>query len=131
MTAVSRLALSNFRNYADAVVEPGEGFVLLSGDNGAGKTNILESVSLLAPGRGLRGAALSEMARQSGPGGFAVAARTADADIGTGTEPDAPERRKVRINRASASVLLMVAAGSRLVSVSLMPFNDKHFGTTR
>ena len=57
MTAVTRLALTDFRNYADAVLEAGNGFVLLSGDNGAGKTNILEAVSLLAPGRGLRGAA--------------------------------------------------------------------------
>ncbi len=70
---VTRLSLTDFRNYTDAVLEAGDGFVLLSGDNGAGKTNILEAVSLLAPGRGLRGAALSEMARQPGPGGFAVA----------------------------------------------------------
>jgi DNA replication and repair protein RecF len=88
MTAVTRVALTDFRNYRDAILEVGHGFVLLSGDNGAGKTNILEAVSLLAPGRGLRGAALSEMARQGGPGGFAVAARTGDADIGTGTEPE-------------------------------------------
>ncbi len=73
MIALARLALTDFRNYAEAVLEPGPGFVLLSGDNGAGKTNVLEAVSLLAPGRGLRGAALSEMARSNGPGGFAVA----------------------------------------------------------
>ena len=74
MTALSRLALTDFRNHACALVEPGAGFVLLSGDNGAGKTNILEAVSLLTPGRGLRGAALGEMARSEGPGGFGVAA---------------------------------------------------------
>ena len=104
MTAVTRLSLTDFRNYADALVEPAGGFVLLSGDNGAGKTNILEAVSLLAPGRGLRGAALSEMARQDGPGGFAVAARLDEADIGTGTIAAAPERRQVRVNGATASV---------------------------
>ena len=71
---VTRLALTDFRNYAAALLEPGPGFVLLSGDNGAGKTNVLEAVSLFAPGRGLRGAGLGEMARQGGPGGFAVAA---------------------------------------------------------
>ena len=71
---VSRLALTDFRSYADALVAPGPGFVLLHGDNGAGKTNLLEAVSLLSPGRGLRGAALSEMARKGGPGGWAVAA---------------------------------------------------------
>ena len=71
---VSRLALTDFRSYASALIEPGPGFVLLYGENGAGKTNLLEAVSLMSPGRGLRGAALSEMARKGGPGGFAVAA---------------------------------------------------------
>ena len=71
---ISRLALTDFRNHAAALIEPGPGFVLLSGDNGAGKTNVLEAVSLLTPGRGLRGSALSEMARSEGPGGFGVAA---------------------------------------------------------
>ncbi|WP_423787425.1 AAA family ATPase, partial [Klebsiella pneumoniae] len=47
-----RLVLTDFRNHADAVIAPGDGFVVLTGDNGAGKTNILEAVSLLAPGRG-------------------------------------------------------------------------------
>ena len=61
---VSRLALTNFRSYASALIEPGPGFVLLYGENGAGKTNLLEAVSLLSPGRGLRSAALSEMARR-------------------------------------------------------------------
>lgn len=71
---VSRLALTDFRSYADALIEPGPGFVLLYGENGAGKTNLLEAVSLLSPGRGIRGAPLSEMARMDGSGGFAVAA---------------------------------------------------------
>jgi DNA replication and repair protein RecF len=69
---VSRLALTDFRSYPSARLEPGPGFVLLSGENGAGKTNLLEAVSLLSPGRGLRGAALSEMARIGGNGGFSV-----------------------------------------------------------
>ena len=56
MISVARLALTDFRSYASALIEPGPGFVLLSGDNGAGKTNMLETVSLLTPGRGLRGA---------------------------------------------------------------------------
>jgi len=101
---VSRLAVTDFRSYASALIEPGPGFVLLSGDNGAGKTNLLEAVSLLTPGRGLRGAALSEMTRRGGDNGWAVAANADDVDIGTGTPPDAPERRQVRINGARASV---------------------------
>ncbi|HXH00015.1 MAG TPA: DNA replication/repair protein RecF [Sphingomicrobium sp.] len=134
MTALARLVLTDFRNHAAATIAPGRGFVLLSGDNGAGKTNVLEAVSLLTPGRGLRGAALSEMARSGGQGGFGVAATLAppldgeglgwgDASggnaavlpsnptsssvgpsIATGTLAAAPERRQVRINSASASV---------------------------
>jgi DNA replication and repair protein RecF len=100
---IARLSLSDFRSYADAVLAPGPGLVVLTGDNGAGKTNLLEAVSLLAPGRGLRGAALGEMARQGGAGGFAVAARLGDTDIGTGTAAAAPDRRQVRINGAAAS----------------------------
>jgi len=61
-------------------------------------------VSMLAPGRGLRGVALSEMARQSGGGGWAVAARLDATEIGTGTLASAPERRQVRVNGAPASV---------------------------
>ncbi|HET7708244.1 MAG TPA: DNA replication/repair protein RecF [Sphingomicrobium sp.] len=101
---VSRLSLTDFRSYPDALIEPGPGFVLLSGDNGAGKTNVLEAVSLLTPGRGLRGAPLSEMARIGGSGGFAVAARVGETDIGTGVQPSAPDRRQVRVNGAAAAV---------------------------
>ena len=101
---VSRLSLTDFRSYPAALIEPGPGFVLLSGENGAGKTNLLEAVSLLSPGRGLRGAPLSEMARIDGKGGLAVAARLGDVEVGTGTLPAAPERRQVRVNGAPALV---------------------------
>ena len=102
---IARLALTDFRNHAAALVEPGEGFVLLSGPNGAGKTNVLEAVSLLTPGRGLRQVPISEMARSEGSGGFSVSARLEGAvELGTGTLPTAPDRRQVRINAAAASV---------------------------
>lgn len=101
--AVKRLVLTDFRNHADAVLGPGAGFVVLTGENGAGKTNILEALSLLAPGRGLRASPLGEMARQGGSGGFGVAATLGPAELGTGTRPDAPERRLVRINGAAAA----------------------------
>src|SRR3954447_16344280 len=104
MSFVTRLSLSDFRSYADALIAPGPGLVILTGENGAGKTNILEAVSLLTPGRGLRGATLSDMARADGPGGFAIGARLGDdVDLGTGTLAAAPERRQVRINGADAS----------------------------
>ena len=121
---VSRLDLTDFRSYASALIEPGPSFVLLSGENGAGKTNLLEAVSLLGPGRGLRGAALGEMARQGGNGGFAVAARLGDTDIGTGTQPLAPERRQVRINGAPAAVNSL---GEWLSILWLTPAMDRLF----
>ncbi len=104
---LSRLTLSDFRNYEDALILPCAPFVLLSGDNGAGKTNILEAVSLLAPGRGLRGARLADMARQNARGGFGIAAQADGVTLGTGTLPQAPDRRQVRIGGAAraASVL--------------------------
>ncbi len=101
--ALARLVLTDFRNHREALLAPGPGLVVLTGENGAGKTNVLEAVSLLSPGRGLRGATLSEMAGTGGAGGFAVSARLGDVEIGTGTSPSAPERRQVRINGAAAS----------------------------
>ncbi len=121
---VNRLVLTDFRSYASATIEPGEGFVLLTGENGAGKTNLLEAVSLITPGRGLRGAPLSEMARQAGLGGFAVAAKLGETDIGTGTHPDAPERRQVRINGAPAAVNSL---GEWLSVLWLTPAMDRLF----
>jgi len=101
---LSRLVLTDFRNHAALSLAPGPGFVVLTGENGAGKTNILEAVSLLAPGRGLRRATLGAMARQGGAGGFGVAATLDDGvDLATGTVPTAPERRVVRIQGATAS----------------------------
>ena len=101
---VSRLTLTDFRSYESASLEVSDGFVLLFGENGAGKTNLLEAVSMLAPGRGLRAVPLSDMARKGGSGAWAVAAKLGDADVGTGTLAAAPERRQVRINAVPASV---------------------------
>lgn len=100
---LTRLLVTDFRSYPSAAIEPGAGFNILAGENGAGKTNLLEAVSLLSPGRGLRGASLGEMARSGGPGGFSVSARLGDVEIGTGALATAPERRQVRINGAPAS----------------------------
>ena len=72
---VSKLTLTNFRNYAGLSLAFGPGAVVLSGDNGAGKTNLLEAISLLTPGRGLRRAPYADVAREGGDGGFAVHAR--------------------------------------------------------
>ena len=108
--AISRLKLSNFRNYATADVALEPGLVVLAGENGAGKTNLLEAVSLLTPGRGLRRAAYGEMQGKAGTGGFAIHATVENPDgeteIGTGTSGATGEGengRRVRINGANAS----------------------------
>ncbi len=124
---LARLSLTDFRSYAAATIEPGTGFVVLTGDNGAGKTNILEAVSLLAPGRGLRGAALSEMARKGGTGGFTISARLGDIDFGTGTLATAPERRIVRVQGTTRSA---TALAEWLSIVWLTPAQDRLFGDT-
>ncbi|PZU93859.1 MAG: DNA replication/repair protein RecF [Chelatococcus sp.] len=111
MTAVARLILQDFRSY-EALDLPVEGrIVALVGENGAGKTNILEALSLFAPGRGLRRAELSAMARQGGEGGFAVSIALADdgSRLGVGLGPADAEGRRARLARIDG-----VAAGSAL-----------------
>jgi DNA replication and repair protein RecF len=107
--ALDRILLANFRNHRDTALDGSAQFNLLVGENGAGKTNVLEAISLLAPGRGLRHASLADMPAQSGPGGFAVSAQlTADdgaVTLGTGANPDRPKRRVVQINQAEAPAI--------------------------
>lgn len=122
---LSRLVLTDFRNHAALTLAPGPGFVVLTGENGAGKTNVLEAVSLLAPGRGLRRAALSAMARQGGSGGFGVAATVAgDVEIATGSAPTAPERRLVRVQGATAAA---TSLPEWLTVLWLTPATDRLF----
>jgi DNA replication and repair protein RecF len=85
--ALARLTLTDFRNYAGLRMETAARLVALAGPNGAGKTNLLEAISLLAPGRGLRGAGYDELARQDGSGTWAIAAEleTAAGPVSLGT----------------------------------------------
>jgi DNA replication and repair protein RecF len=111
--AVTRLTLTNFRSYATGEIATGGTPVVLVGPNGAGKTNVLDALSLLSPGRGLRGAKLGEHIRK-GPSVqndalWAVAATIArngeSYEIGTGLAlgPSGGERRQLRLNGAPAS----------------------------
>lgn len=110
--SVTRVQLTNFRSYAHAELAVSGRPVVLAGPNGAGKTNILDAISLLAPGRGLRGAKLSEHIRR-GPSVpsealWAVAATVARGeetyDVGTGLMlgPGGGDRRAVRLNGVAA-----------------------------
>lgn len=101
-----RVRLTEFRSYAALDLSIGNRTVALTGENGAGKTNLLEAVSLLTPGRGLRRAELVECARHGGGGGWAVSVELANADavadpvqLGTGMEPG-DAARKFRVDRA-------------------------------
>jgi len=103
--AVRRLTLSDYRSYASARCDIDARLVALTGENGAGKTNVLEALSLFSPGRGLRRAELAECARRGGAGGFAVSIELesdgATAQLGHGLTPEG--ERQFRIERAPVS----------------------------
>ncbi|KMS53483.1 DNA repair protein RecF [Novosphingobium barchaimii LL02] len=108
--SLDRILLSRFRNHRETAVEGTAQFNLLVGENGAGKTNVLEAISLLAPGRGLRRAQLADMPGQAGDGGFAVSAELAapggdPVRLGTGIAAERPGRRLVQVNGAQGSAL--------------------------
>ena len=132
---VAALSLSHFRNHTATAITPGAGLVILTGENGAGKTNILEALSLLAPGRGLRGVPMTELIQDGAPDGFAVSAQLQDGErggdaalapiqIGTGVARAAPGRRRVRINGSDAAA---TALGEWLSVLWLTPAMDRLF----
>lgn len=106
---LTSLILTNFRNYDALSLSLSGQSVVLVGRNGAGKTNLLEAVSFLAPGRGVRRAALGDVAKQGKDGSWAVAAEIMTqqgiVQIGTGAQPSAAsggkgigEKRIVKID---------------------------------
>ena len=136
MTAafIRRLTLSNFRSYHAAQIELGQaGPVVLTGANGAGKTNLIEAISLLAPGRGLRRATMEELAFSEGDGAWAVSAEIEGmlglATLGTGIDPPAGEdsapSRICRIDRESVGSAAAFADHLRVVW--LVPAMDPLF----
>jgi DNA replication and repair protein RecF len=108
MTAarIHRLNLTNFRSYRAVTLNVDAQLAVLVGPNGSGKTNLIEAISFLAPGRGLRRATLDEVAFSEGDSSWAVAAEIEGAlglaTLGTGIEPQRAEAestsRKCRID---------------------------------
>lgn len=126
---LTRLALRHFRNHAATRLDGLAHFNVLVGENGAGKTNVLEAISLLAPGRGLRRASSAEMAGHGGDGGFAVSAELEGGDVSivTATGAQAPGRRSVRINGAEVPAARL---GEWLSITWLTPAQDRLFADT-
>ncbi len=136
MTAafIRRLSLVNFRSYHAATVTLARaGPVVLTGANGAGKTNLIEAISLLAPGRGLRRATLDELAFSEGDGAWAINAEIEGmlglATLGTGIEPPASAEegptRRTRIDREPAPSATAFADHLRVIW--LIPAMDPLF----
>ena len=131
--ALDRITLASFRNHAATRLDGARQLNLLVGENGAGKTNVLEALSLFAPGRGLRRAGLSDMAGQDGAGGFAASALLDAGDggepvtLGTGMSPERSGRRIVQVNGAEASA---ISLGEWLAMSWLTPAMDRLFTDT-
>ncbi len=108
---VNRLKLSDFRNYAELTLDLDGRHVVLTGDNGSGKTNLMEAVSFLSPGRGLRRSAYADVVRKDSENGFTVFAAiegmAGEASIGTGVDGPGEEaaNRRLRINGMAARTI--------------------------
>jgi DNA replication and repair protein RecF len=127
---LKRLILTDFRNYAALSWRPGAPVSVLIGPNGSGKTNLLEAVSLLVPGRGLRGARGADLPRRGGSGTWAVAGQFStiegDTDIGTGTASDAvSDRRVFQLDGVAPRNQAEIA--SRAAAIWLTPRMDRLF----
>jgi DNA replication and repair protein RecF len=126
-----RLTLTDFRSYKALRFNPEAPICVFTGANGSGKTNLLEAVSMLVPGRGLRGAKFSELVRQGdeASGSWAVAATlsvgTDRFEIGTGTAEQNSERRVFRLDGATPRSQAEISA--RLAAVWLTPQMDRLF----
>lgn len=105
---LTSLKLNDFRNYSELALELDHRHVVLTGENGAGKTNLMEAVSLLTPGRGLRRAAYGDIARVGSSRGFTVfaALNGMDGPVEIGTSAGGDEEngggRKLKINGTAA-----------------------------
>ena len=141
---LSRLKLDHFRNYQQADLAIHSGQLVILGDNGAGKTNLLEAVSLLAPGRGMRRAKTEHLAYRAS--GFDTSCDIADNDdadrldwavaatlenedgnvqIGTGVPPLAKQGN--RIMRLEGMTVSQADLGSHLTVSWLTPQMDGIF----
>jgi DNA replication and repair protein RecF len=124
---IRRLMLRDFRSYESLDLRFAQRLVALTGENGAGKTNLLEALSMFSPGRGLRRAESEDCARQGAPGGFSVSVELETdghlVQLGHGFEPG--EGRRFRVDRLPVSSARAFA--ERLQVVWLTPAMDGLF----
>jgi DNA replication and repair protein RecF len=129
---LARLRLTDFRSWRGLDARFDASLICIAGENGAGKTNLLEAISLLAPGRGLRGARMGELGRQEEAASLPWAAagrfetRAGPMEIGTGTDPEgATERRIYRLDGQALRNQAMLA--ERMAAVWITPQMDRLF----
>ena len=126
--AVTRLSLRGFRNHADTALDLAPGPIVILGENGAGKTNLLEALSLLVPGKGLRGADGAELQTRESDRPWAVAATvegpSGTVEIATGALPDGGGRQVLIDGRRAKS---QAALSAHLSAVWLTPAMDRLF----
>ncbi len=126
---LSSISLRDFRNYSEARIEVTPAPILVLGPNGTGKTNLLEALSLLAPGRGMRRARGEHLARHNTTGAWGVAATMQSSNgpfqIGTGVPPDSETGR--RIMRLNGDTVSQAEIGTLLSASWLTPQMDGVF----
>ena len=130
--ALQSLSLTEFRSYERLDFAVAGRSAYLFGPNGAGKTNLLEAISVLNPGKGLRGASYAELGRHM-PGdtqvrSWGVLARLSGEDDGvqvaTGSDPRDPARRTVRIDQQPVPAAQLL---DHLRLIWLTPAQDRLF----
>jgi DNA replication and repair protein RecF len=127
--SITQLSLTAFRNYDEARIVLDSSPVVLTGPNGSGKTNALEALSLLVPGRGLRRAPLSEMQNRNLEAPWAVAAElmtpSGTIRLGTGRDPDAPDAARRVVHIDGRAVKSQQALADHVVMAWVTPDMDR------
>src|SRR4051812_491239 len=133
MLRLTRLTLTNFRSYPALTWRPAARVTVVTGPNGSGKTNLLEAISLLVPGRGLRAARIAELGRRGpeGPQAWGAVGRFRrdgiETEVATGTPPEGPlDKRVFRLDGAPVRSQADIAGAA--AAIWLTPQMDRLFG---
>jgi len=130
--ALQHLSLTDFRSYERLDFAVAGRSVYLYGPNGAGKTNLLEAISVLNPGRGLRGAAFADLGRrlpdEAKGRAWGVAAKFHEGEnevhLGTGSDPRDLNKRIVRLDGETVTASRLL---EHVRQIWLTPLQDRLF----